>query len=60
MINTTDDEDFKDSQDKFLIIFTINKQFIILYCAEDSAYAQWSAALKQTCILSYFGKYYKN
>jgi len=32
MLNITEDEDFKESDDKYLVIFTLNKQFSILYC----------------------------
>jgi len=60
MLNISDDEDFKDSEDKFLFIFTINQRFCILYCQEEKIFEDWKLGLKQTCILSYFGKYYKN
>ena len=35
MLNISNDEDFKDTDDKFLFIFTLNKNFIILYCKEE-------------------------
>ena len=46
MLNITNDEDFKDTDDKFLFIFTLNKNFIILYCKEEVQFQEWKVALK--------------
>jgi len=36
ILNISDDEDFKETDSKFLFIFTLNQNFYILYCQDQS------------------------
>jgi calcium-dependent protein kinase len=60
MLNIKDNKDFEETQDKFLLVFTLNQKFTILYLNIEKQFDEWSLAFRKTCILGYFGKFYKN
>ncbi len=60
MLNIKDNKDFDETQDKYLFVFTLNQKYSILHSRDQTGFEDWSLAFRKSCILGYFGKFYKN